>query len=52
MLFVQIAAGEHIIDRQADAGVKVPAQLQDIGLLVGRVEVGVEDGRRFLEEGS
>ena len=49
-LLVEIAAGDHVVDRQADAGVEVPAQLQDVGLLVGRVEIGLEDGGRFLEE--
>ena len=50
LLLVQVAAGDHVVDRQADAGVEVAAELEDVGLRERRVEVGVEDRRRLLEE--
>ena len=49
-LLVQVAAGDHVVDRQADAGVEVAAELQDVGAGVDGVEVGLEDGGRLLEE--
>ena len=49
-LFVEVAAGDHVVDRQADAGVEIAAKLEDVGLGVNRVEVGREDRRRLLEE--
>ena len=49
-LFVEVAAGDHVVDRQADAGVEVAAKLEDVGLRIHRVEIGGENRRRFLEE--
>ena len=49
-LFVKVAAGDHVVDRQADAGVEIAAELEDVGLGVNGVEVGCENRRRLLEE--
>ena len=48
--FVKVAAGDHVVDRQADPGVKITAKLEDVGFRVNRVEIGGENGGRFLEE--
>ena len=49
-LFVEVAAGDHVVDRQADARIKIAAKLEDIGLRVHRIEIGGENRRRFLKK--
>ena len=49
-LFVEVAPRDHVVDRQADSRVKIAAKLEDVGFRVDRVEIGGENGRRFLEE--
>ena len=49
-LLFQIAAGEDVRDRQADAGVEVLAQFQNVRAGERGVEVRLEHRRRFLEE--
>ena len=50
-LFVEIAAGDHVINRQTHARVVILGQFQDVHPGVYRVQVGPENSRRFLEEG-
>ena len=50
LFLVEIAAGDHVVDRQAHPLVEVLAQLEDVGLGERSVEVGVKHRRRFLEE--
>jgi hypothetical protein len=47
---VEIAAGDHILDRQPDAVIERPAQLEDVGVGERLVEACAVDGRRFLKE--
>ncbi len=49
-LLVEVATADHVFDGESDPGVESPTKLQDIGLGIGHVEVGLEDGRGFLEE--
>ena len=49
-LFVEVAAGDHIVDRQADSVVEFAAKLEDVGVRIDGVEVSREDRRRLLEE--
>ena len=48
-LFEKVAAGQHVVDRQADAFVKLADGLNRVDGAVDRLEVAV-DGRRLLEE--
>ena len=47
---VEVALEDDAVDGQADAGVELPAHLQDVGAGEGGVEVGVEDAGGLLEE--
>ena len=49
-LLVEVAAGDHVVDRQADPGVKLAAELEDVGFGVRGVKVRREDGGGLLEE--
>ena len=49
-LFVEIAASDHVVNRQADAGVVILADFEDVHIRIDRVEVGAKDGGRLLEE--
>ena len=48
--FVEVAAGDDVVDRQADAGIEIAAQLEDVGFCVHRVEIGGENGGCFLKK--
>src|SRR5262245_3996903 len=49
-LLVKVSAIENVFDRQADARIELSANLKNVGLFEGLVDVGGEHGRAVLEK--